>query len=291
MEISGKTGLTGLIGCPVSHSISPKMHNLAFQALGLDYVYLAFDLGHADFRKAIEGLREIGILGFNVTMPYKIKILDLMDELTPAADLAGSCNTVIAKDGRLIGHTTDGIGFMHSVQDFGHDIIGKKMSVLGAGGAAAPIISQAALDGMREIDIFRRKRPEAFAKTIAFADKVQHTTGCTVHVYDFADTGQMRKSFAESAILVNATNVGMAPDMNACPIPDPSLLHPDLIVYDIIYNPRRTMLFEMAEKSGCPTHNGESMILFQGAASFQCWTGKEMPVDLIRSQIITTTLA
>ncbi|MCC8029932.1 MAG: shikimate dehydrogenase [Lachnospiraceae bacterium] len=287
MEISGKTGLTGLIGCPVSHSISPKMHNLAFQVLGLDYVYLAFDLGHSDFGKAIEGLREIGILGYNVTMPYKTRILEFTDELTPAAQLAGSCNTVIMKDGRMIGHTTDGIGFMRSVQDFGHDIIGKKMSILGAGGAAAPIISQAALDGVDAIDIFRRKRPEAFAKTIAFAEKVQDMTGCSVRVYDFADTVQMRKSFAESAILANATNVGMAPETDACPITDPSLLHPELIVYDIIYNPRRTRLFDMAEKAGCPTHNGESMILFQGAASFQCWTGMEMPVELIRGQIIT----
>ncbi|MCD7864776.1 MAG: shikimate dehydrogenase [Clostridiales bacterium] len=287
MNISGKTGLTGLIGCPVSHSISPKMHNLAFQTLGLDYVYLAFDLGHSDFQKAIEGLKEIGIRGYNVTMPYKTKILEYTDELTPAAQLAGSCNTVIVENGRMIGHTTDGIGFMRSVQDFGHNIIGKKMSILGAGGAAAPIISQAALDGVCGIDIFRRKRPEAFAKTAAFADKVQRMTGCTVRVYDFADTEQMRKSFAESAILVNATNVGMAPDTDGCPIQDPSLLHPDLIVYDIIYNPRRTCLFDMAVNAGCPTHNGESMILFQGAASFQCWTGMEMPVELIRDQIIS----
>ncbi len=288
MEISGKTALTGLIGSPVAHSISPKMHNLAFQALGLDCVYLAFDLGSSDFEKAIEGLREIGILGFNITMPYKNRIVDFMDELTPAARLTGACNTVTVRDGRMIGHTTDGVGFMDSVRDYGHDITGKTMSILGAGGAALPIIAQAALDGVTEINIFRRKRPGAFEKTVSFAENVQEKTGCTVNVFDFSDSDQMRKSFSSSAILVNATNVGMAPDTDACPVPDASFLHPDLIVYDIIYNPRRTKLLDMAKDAGCPAHNGESMILFQGAASFQCWTGMDMPVDLIRSQIITS---
>lgn len=288
MNISGKTALTGLIGSPVAHSISPKMHNLAFQALGLDCVYLAFDLGQSDFQKAVEGLKEIGILGFNITMPYKNRIAELADELTPAARLTGACNTVTVRDGRMIGHTTDGVGFMDSVRDYGHDITGRKMTILGAGGAALPIIAQAALDGVAQIDIFRRKRPGAFEKTVAFAEQVQESTGCTVPVYDFSDTEQMRNSLDGSAILVNATNIGMAPDTDACPIPDAAFLRPDLIVYDIIYNPRRTRLLDMARQAGCPAHNGESMILFQGAASFRCWTGMEMPVNLIRDQIITS---
>ena len=138
MEITGKTRLTGLIGSPVAHSISPQMHNEAFRLLGLDYVYLAFDLGHSSLRQAVEGLREIGCRGFNVTMPYKVPILEFMDELTPAARIAGACNTVIIKDGRMTGHTTDGVGFMQSVTDAGHNIFRKKMTILGAGGAAAP---------------------------------------------------------------------------------------------------------------------------------------------------------
>lgn len=286
MEFSGKTGLTGLIGSPISHSISPKMHNLAFQALGLDYVYLAFDVGQSDLAKVVYGLQEIGVKGYNVTMPCKVKIREYMDELTPASQLAGACNTVILKDGRMIGHTTDGEGFMRSVADYGHDIIGKKMTILGAGGAATAIISQASLDGVSEIDIFRRKRPEVFEQTLAFAGRVQERTGCTVRVYPFDDIEQMRKSIAESVILVNATSVGMAPRAEACPIPDASLLHPGLVVYDIVYNPRHTRLCEMAEKAGCPAYNGLSMMLFQGAASFKCWTGEEMPVELIKDKII-----
>lgn len=282
MEITGKTRLTGLIGSPVAHSISPQMHNEAFRLLGLDYVYLAFDLGHSSLRQAVEGLREIGCRGFNVTMPYKVPILEFMDELTPAARIAGACNTVIIKDGRMTGHTTDGVGFMQSVTDAGHNIFRKKMTILGAGGAATAIITQAALDGVRRIDIFRRSRPEAFSATEAFARKVQQETGCPVRVFDIADTRELRDSLEESAILVNATNVGMIPHEDGCPISDPSLLRPGLIVGDIIYNPRKTRLYRMAESAGCPVFNGMYMLLFQGAASFHCWTGQRMPIEPIR---------
>ena len=282
MEITGKTRLTGLIGSPVAHSISPQMHNEAFRLLGLDYVYLAFDLGRSSLRQAVEGLREIGCRGFNVTMPYKVPILEFMDELTPAARIAGACNTVIIKDGRMTGHTTDGVGFMQSVTDAGHNIFRKKMTILGAGGAATAIITQAALDGVRRIDIFRRSRPEAFSATESFARKVQQETGCRVRVFDIADTRELRDSLEESAILVNATNVGMIPHEDGCPISDPSLLRPGLIVGDIIYNPRKTRLYRMAESAGCPVFNGMYMLLFQGAASFHCWTGQRMPIEPIR---------
>ncbi len=287
MEISGKTALTALIGSPVSHSISPKMHNLAFQALGIDCVYLCFDVGGSDLRKVVDGLREIGILGYNVTMPFKVKIIDYMDDLTDAARLAGSCNTVILKNGRLTGHTTDGIGFMHSIRDLGYDITGKKMSILGAGGAASSIISQAALDGTAAIDIFRRKREPMYGETLKLADRVSEHTGCRINVWDFGDREQMRQSISESSILVNATSIGMTPDEKACPVPDASFLRPDLFVYDIVYDPRETRLITMARNAGCPVSNGVGMILYQGAESFRCWTGREMPVDLIRDEIFS----
>ena len=284
MNITGSTILTGLLGSPVAHSVSPAMHNEAFRLLDLDYVYLAFDVGTDSLKDAVKGLKTLGARGFNLTMPDKIAILDLVDELTPAARLAGACNTVINDNGHLIGHTTDGIGYMRSVADAGHDIIGKKMTLLGAGGAATAICTQAALDGVKEIDIFRRNRPEAFAQTVAFADRTAKDTGCKIHVYDFADETQMKKSLAESAILTNATNVGMAPDTDAMPIPDVHFLHPDLIVSDIIYNPRQTQLMKTAASIGCPVFNGMYMLLYQGAAAFECWTGQEMPVAEIKKK-------
>lgn len=290
MDITGKTKLTGLIGHPVAHSISPQMHNEAFRQLGLDYVYLAFDISDTDLKTAVHGLKSIGIRGFNITMPHKTAMLEFMDELTPAARIAQACNTVIVEDGKMIGHTTDGIGFMRSVSDAGHDITGKKMTLLGAGGAATAICTQAALDGVSGIDLFRRNRPEAFAATEEFAQTVRKETGCPVQVYDIADLRQLKDSLDESAILVNATNVGMAPDIDGNPIQDCSLLHPELIVSDIIYNPRKTRLLQMAEAVGCPVFNGMYMLLFQGAASFECWTGQEMPVEIIRRKYFSNHL-
>lgn len=284
MNITGSTILTGLLGSPVAHSVSPAMHNEAFRLLDLNYVYLAFNVGTDSLKDAVKGLKTLGARGFNLTMPDKIAILDLVDELTPAARLAGACNTVINDNGHLIGHTTDGIGYMRSVADAGHDIIGKKMTLLGAGGAATAICTQAALDGVKEIDIFRRNRPKAFAQTVAFADRTAKDTGCKIHVYDFADETQMKKSLAESAILTNATNVGMAPDTDAIPIPDVHFLHPDLVVSDIIYNPRQTQLMKIAASLGCPVFNGMYMLLYQGAAAFECWTGLEMPVAEIKKK-------
>ena len=284
MNVTGSTILTGLLGSPVAHSVSPAMHNEAFRLLDLDYVYLAFNVGTDSLKDAVKGLKTLGARGFNLTMPDKIAILDLVDELTPAARLAGACNTVINDNGHLIGHTTDGIGYMRSVADAGHDIIGKKMTLLGAGGAATAICTQAALDGVKEIDIFRRNRPKAFAQTVAFADRTAKDTGCKIHVYDFADETQMKKSLAESAILTNATNVGMAPDTDAIPIPDVHFLHPNLVVSDIIYNPRQTQLMKIAASMGCPVFNGMYMLLYQGAAAFECWTGLEMPVAEIKKK-------
>ena len=284
MNISGTTKLTALLGSPVAHSISPAMHNEAFQVLGLDYAYLAFDVSPKDLKAAIDGLKAINIRGFNLTMPHKVSILEYVDEVTEAAQLAGACNTVINNNGHLIGHTTDGIGYMRSCQDAGHTITGQKMTILGAGGAATAIITQAALDGVSSIDIFRRNRSEAFAKTEAFAKKVSDYTHCPIHVYDILDDKQLRKSISESKILTNATNIGMEPNELESPIPDTSYFQPDLIVSDIIYNPRQTKLMQMAASAGCSTFNGMFMLLYQGAAAFQCWTGQDMPIEHIKNK-------
>ncbi len=284
MDISGKTKLTGLIGSPVEHSISPAMHNEAFRILNLDYTYLAFDVKPDQLKSAVNGLKSIGISGFNITMPHKVAMLDLVDELTPAARLAGACNTVINKDGHFIGHTTDGIGYMHSCLDAGHDLKGKKMTILGAGGAATAIIAQAALDGVASIDIYRRYRKDAYEQTEHFASLVSNSTDCKVNVYDIEDLNQLKNSLEDSYILTNATNVGMSPDESTSPIKDCRLLHPDLVVSDIIYNPRQTKLLKMASSNGCQTFNGMYMLLYQGAASFHCWTGKNMPVQIIKDK-------
>ncbi|MCI8299739.1 MAG: shikimate dehydrogenase [Lachnospiraceae bacterium] len=282
-EITGTTKLTALLGSPVAHSISPQMHNEAFRQLGLDYVYLAFDVTPDTLKDAVSGLKAAGICGFNLTMPLKVHILPLLDEITPAAKLAGAVNTVMVKDHRLIGHTTDGAGYMRSVSDAGYNIIGRKMTLLGGGGAAAAICVQAALDGVASIDMFKRKNA-SWDKTMDFCMRTASETGCKIRLLDFNDTALLAESIAESAILTNATSLGMAPEMNVSPILDPSILHEDLIVSDIIYNPRETLLMKQAKERGCPCFNGLYMLLYQGAAAFTCWTGAEMPVDLIKKK-------
>lgn len=282
-EITGNTKLTALLGSPVSHSISPQMHNESFRLLGLDYVYLAFDVTPKHLREAVAGLKAAGICGFNLTMPLKVHILPYLDELTPAARLAGAVNTVISKDGRLIGHTTDGAGYMQSVSDAGYDITGQKMTLLGAGGAATAICVQAALDGVSSIDMFKRKNA-SWEKTLAFCQRVASETGCDIRLFDIENINLLADSISDSAILTNATSVGMEPNSSVSPIPDPAMLHSGLIVSDIIYNPRETLLMRQAKEQGCPSFNGLYMLLYQGAAAFQCWTGQKMPTDVIKKK-------
>lgn len=286
-EITGKTKLTALLGSPVSHSVSPQMHNASFRLLGLDYVYLAFDVTPEHLHDAVMGLKAAGICGFNLTMPLKVHILPYLDELTPAARLAGAVNTVIVRDGKLIGHTTDGVGYMRSVTDAGYDIINKKMTLLGAGGAATAICVQAALDGVSSIDMFKRQNA-SWDKTANFCQRVASETECRIRLLDIENTALLAESIGESAILTNATSVGMAPNSSDSPIADPSMLHQELIVSDIIYNPRETRLMKQANEQGCSCFNGMYMLLYQGAAAFKCWTGQEMPTEIIKQKYFSS---
>lgn len=281
--ITGHTGLTGLLGSPVSHSISPLMHNKAFRLLNLDYVYLCFDVGTDTLKTAVEGLKTIGIKGFNCTMPDKNLMCELCDELSPAARMIGAVNTVLNDNGKLIGHNTDGVGYMRSVADAGFSIIGKKMTLLGAGGAAVSICTQAALDGVSSIDIYNRPGKN-YERAVALADTLNKETSCQVNVYDIADSKSLTDSIGESAILVNGTSLGMAPDTDTCPINDESVFRPGLIVSDIIYNPRETKLLSLAKAHGCSTFNGLYMLLYQGAEAFRIWTGTDMPVEPIKQK-------
>lgn len=282
-EITGTTVLTGLLGRPVAHSISPAMHNESFRILGLDYAYLAFDVGTEELQSAVEGLKTLGAKGFNLTMPNKNKMCDYVDHLSKASQISGAINTVVNDNGILTGYTTDGIGYMRAVKDAGFDIVGKKMTLMGAGGAATSVLVQAALDGVASINVFSI-RDQFFGRAQTIVDKLNKETSCSVSLYDFDDESVFKKSIAESDILTNGTSVGMAPNTDACIIKDESVFRPDLIVSDVIYNPRETKLLSMAKAHGCPTFNGMYMLLYQGAAAFELWTGKEMPVEQIKAK-------
>ena len=281
--ITGHTGLMCLLGSPCKHSISPMMHNKAFEELGLDYRYFAFEVNEDTLETAVEGLKAMGARGFNLTMPCKNKMVGLCDQLSPAAKLIGAVNTVVIENGILTGHNTDSIGYMQSVKDAGYDIIGKKMTLLGAGGAATAILVQAALDGVREISVFLRKTSRFYGRAEATAKALMTETDCRIKLCDFNDTETLRRELADSAIVVNATSIGMAPDIDACPITDADFLPQGIVVSDIIYNPKETKLLTMAREKGLSYFNGTYMLLYQGAEAFRLWTGCEMPIQLIKN--------
>lgn len=282
-DISGHTRLACLLGSPVAHSISPAMHNEAFDQLGIDCRYLAFDVGVDSLPAAVKGLRAMDVLGFNLTMPDKNLMCELCDELSPAARIGGAVNTVKNEHGKFIGYTTDGIGFMDACKDAEFNIIGKKMTLLGAGGAASAILIQAALDGVREISVFSI-HDNFWDRAMGIVQTLNAETSCRVTLYDFDDPAILKHEIADSAILVNGTSVGMAPNTDACIIPDDSFLRKELMVFDVIYNPEETKLLQMARKVGCGTANGLYMLLYQGAAAFKIWTGQEMPVNIIKEK-------
>lgn len=282
MEINGRTKMYCLIGSPVGHSGSPAMYNYTFEKLGLDSAYLAYDISLEKTETAVEALKTLGCGGFNVTMPCKTKVAGLCDELSDAAKLIGATNTVVIQDGKLCGHNTDGMGFVRNLKENGVDVKGKKMTVLGAGGAATAIQVQSALDGAAKISIFNRK-DEFYANAERTAAKIQELLpNCQVEVTPLEETEKLWESIRQSDILVNGTKVGMKPLEEESLITDLSVFRPDLVVADAVYNPRETKLVKEAKAAGCKIAlGGIGMLLWQGAAAFHIFTGKEMPAQEI----------
>ena len=283
-EISGHTELTGLFASPVRHSSSPKMQTEAFRSVGIDCVYLAFEVDNSNLADAVQSVRALGMRGVNISMPNKTVVHKYLDHLSPAAELCGAVNTVVNENGVLTGHITDGIGYVQSLRDFGFEPKGQKFTVLGAGGAGTAIAIQLALDGAREISIFNI-HDKFWENAKDTARKIIWKTDCRAKVFDLYDTEHLREEIAASAVLANATSVGMKPLEGQCPIPDASLLRPDLIVTDAIYSPPETPLLKMAREIGCRAMNGLPMMLFQGDAAFQLWTGKPMNIEHMKKYL------
>ena len=280
-RITGHTELIGLIATPIRHSSSPRMHNEAFAKLGLDYAYLAFEVGNEELEDTIKGFRAMKVRGSNVSMPNKTVVHKYLDKLSDAAEMCGAVNTIVNDDGVLTGHITDGIGYMSGLKDAGIDIIGKKMTIVGAGGAATAIQVQAALDGVKEISIFNRK-DEFYERARKTVKDINEKTNCKATLYDLEDLDKLKEEIASSYIFTNATGMGMKPLEGQTYIPDKSFLREDLIVTDVVYAPTETALLKMAKEVGCKTLNGFPMMLFQGAAAFKLWTNQDMPIEHVK---------
>ena len=200
--------------------------------------------------------------------------------------MIGAVNTVVNDNGILTGHNTDGVGYMMAVKDAGYDIIGKKMTLMGAGGAATAVCVQAALDGVASINVFSLK-DQFWDRAVKLVDTINARTSCKAALYDIADTTSLKKSIDDSYILTNGTSVGMAPNVDNCIITDTSFFHEGLVVSDVIYNPKETKLLRLAKENGCSTFNGLYMLLYQGAEAFKIWTGKDMPVDIVKEKFFS----
>ena len=281
-RITGHTELIGLMAYPIRHSSSPAMHNEAFAYLGLDYAYLAFEVDNNTLEDAVKGIRALKLVGSNVSMPNKTVVGQYLDKLSPAAELCGAVNTIVNENGVLTGHITDGIGFMQALKDNDIDVIGKKMTIAGAGGAATAIQVQCALDGAREITIFN-KNDAFFERTLQTAEKIKKAVpDCVVNVYDIDDTAKMTEEIQSSDIFANATIVGMKPLDDQSVVKDLSAFRPGLVVADAVYNPEETKLLREAKEAGCTCVGGKGMLLWQGVAAFKLYTGQDMPVDDVK---------
>lgn len=280
-RISGHTRLYALIGSPVGHSGSPAMYNYSFERLGIDAAYLAFDVPLEKTEEAVKALRTLHVGGFNVTMPDKTAVAQLVDRLSPAAELVGACNTVVVEeDGSMTGHITDGTGFVRNLKEHGIEIKEKKIVLLGTGGAATAIAVQAALDGVGEVTIFNRK-DEFYANGEKTVEKIRKAVPDIkrVCIKDLGDMNELKEEIMQCDILINATRAGMAPLENVLPVPE-EYLHKDLCVADVVYNPRETLLIKKAKERGCKAAvGGIGMLLWQGAAAFELYTGKQMPAE------------
>lgn len=233
---------------PIRHSLSPEMQNKALEKAGLPFIYMAFKVDNTTFGKAIEGLKALKMRGTGVSMPNKQLACQYVDELTPAAKLVGVINTIVNDNGYLRGYNTDGTGHIRAI---------------------------------KEIKLFNRK-DEFYEQALAFAKRVNDNTDCTVTVSDLANQKAFADAIANADILTNGTKVGMRPLEDQCVVSDITMLRPELLVTECVYNPHITKLLQMAMDAGCKTIDGYGMLLWQGAEQFKLWTGKEFPLEHIK---------
>ena len=279
MNIKGSTNIVGLIGHPVEHSFSPPMHNAAFQALGMDYAYVAFDVGPSDVKSAIEGARSLNIKGFNVTIPHKIEVMNYLDELDDVASLIGAVNTIDFKN--LKGYNTDGIGAIKAIEEV-TSVNGKNVVVAGAGGASRAISFYLAKYGADSLTILNRNvdKAQSLASDVSGSDLIGNVNAGSI--------SEISTYLKDADILVDTTPLGMDPHIDDEPIAMAEDMHEDLVVFDAVYNPNETVLLKEAIKAGAKPVYGIKMLLYQGAESFKIWTGVDAPIDVMEKALRDT---
>ena len=279
MKIDGHTRLAAVVAKPIKHSISPFIHNTAFEKTAVNGVYLAFEIGAEDLAATVANIRRYDMFGINLSMPYKQEVIQYLDELDPSARLIGAVNTVVNENGTLIGYNTDGKGFFKSLPSFA--IQGKKITILGAGGAATAIIAQAALDQAEEIFVFTRQ--SSHDKTVSKMAAISRQTKSRIQVLNLEDSALLQEKINQSALLVNGTSVGM--DGESLPLVESIQLPAKILVADVIYKPFETPFLKWARSQKVEAVNGLGMLLYQAAEAFELWTGQPMPCQEIWQQL------
>ena len=277
MEIKGSTNIVGLIGHPVEHSFSPPMHNAAFKALEMDYVYTAFDVNPDDLENAVAGAQALNIKGFNVTIPHKIEVMKYLNEIDEVASLIGAVNTIDFKD--LKGYNTDGIGALKAIGEV-TNIKNKNVVIAGAGGASRAISFYIAKYGADKLTILNRN--------VDKAQKLADDVLASGLIDDVSSDDIKNMDLKDADILINTTPVGMHPNVDDAPIASGELMHEDLVVFDAVYNPNETGLLKEAINAGAKPVYGIKMLLYQGAESFEIWTGKKAPIDVMEDALRKT---
>ncbi len=275
MTITGKTRVCGVIGNPIKHSLSPIMHNAAFEALKLDFVFLAFRVKSAEVGNAVAGMRALNIRGLNVTMPHKSSVIKHLDRVDLSAQIVNSVNTILNKENLLFGFNTDGVGALRALRENGVEPKGRKVLLLGAGGAARAIAYTLAKEA-DELSVLNRtgKQAQELAKLLEKSLNKKVVAGSL-------SPSDIQRNIEDSDILVNATSVGMKPKPDESPVAAKAL-RSNLAVMDIVYNPVETKLAKDAKAVGAKVISGVEMLIYQGAASFEIWTGKSAPVEVMR---------
>ena len=279
MNIKGSTNIVGLIGHPVEHSFSPPMHNAAFEALGMDYAYVAFDVDPSNLESAIEGAKSLNVKGFNVTIPHKIEVMEHLDEIDEVAGLIGAVNTIDFKD--MKGYNTDGIGAVRAIEEV-TSIKNRKVVVAGAGGASRAISFYIAKYGADELTILNRnvEKAQSLAEDVSDSELIGNVESDLISEID----GYL----ADADILIDTTPVGMHPNIDDEPIAKSADMHENLVVFDAVYNPNETVLIKEAIEAGAKPVYGIKMLLYQGAESFKIWTGRDAPIDVMEDALKKT---
>jgi shikimate dehydrogenase len=280
LSFHGQTTLYGIFGYPISHSLSPLMHNTAFAHHRIEAVYLPFAVRREQLKRAVESIAALQMGGVNVTIPHKQAALALMDELSPEARLIGAVNTIHLQNGRLHGHNTDGLGFLNALHEAGCVVAGQTVMLLGAGGAARAISVQLCLAGIRRMLLANRTASRAEDLAIFLKRNIPHAD---ISVITMGESS-LAARLPDTDIVINATSIGMhSQDPLLLP---PATLSPRHLVCDIVYRPLQTPLLQAAQRQGARTVDGLGMLLHQGAKAFEIWTAREFPLALIRARLL-----